>query len=394
SESETNLWRLLEVIALRRSFVLSFVGLATGAAIVISLVLPKWYRAEALLLPPKEERMSVTAAGGDLAEWTSITGGLNLPVMATASDVYVRILQSRGAAVSVIDSLNLMSHLSAGSQTDALLAMAERTDFRVTPEGMIQVLAEDKDPAMAARIANAFVDELDRITRRISVNRTSQSQDFVEKSLVNAKAELDSARAKLRLFQEMNRTIDLDKQTALAIEAAATLKANLAATEVDLNLKGRTLSESHPEVVELSNRVAELREKIKELEYGSRDTSYFSLPVAETPRLTAELAELTARVKVAERLYENLRIRLDEIRIQARRESPALSILDRAVPPEIRYRPQRTLIVGATFGISLVLAVLLAVFFEYLVNLERRNPEDFRRARFFINRMFGRRGAR
>lgn len=381
----TNLWRLLEVIALRKRFIFTLVGIATIGAVIISLLVPKWYRAEALLLPPKDDRMTFSSLSGELNEWASVTAGLNLPVMVTPSDVYVSMLSSRAAKISVIDSLNLRKHFGDLSATEALEVVKENSDFSVTPEGLIQVRYIDQDPEMAAIIANSFVDELDRISRNIYSARTVQSRDFVLSSLNDTKAELDSARAALRAFQETNRALDLDKQTELAISTASKLKVELATLEVDLNLLKRSLSETHPEVTELAGKVAEYRGKLAELEYGSADSSYFSLPVAQTPRLRAELADLLTRVQVAERLYENLRIRYDEVSIQAKRDAPALSILDRAITPDIRYKPQRTLIVAGTFGFSLVLAILLALFFEYLVKLERENPGDFRRARFFFD---------
>ncbi|MFQ5606438.1 MAG: hypothetical protein ACE5GA_00720, partial [Candidatus Zixiibacteriota bacterium] len=258
--------------------------------------------------------------------------------------------------------------------------------------GLIRVRFEDRDPVRAAEIANAFVSELDRINREIFSVRTEQSREFIESSLADAKDELDSARAQLRAFQELNRTVDLDEQTSLTITTAATLKATLGATEVELNLKKRSLSRSHPEIAELAGKVAELKKKIAELEFGSDDSSYFSLPVAETPRLMAALAELTTRVRVAERLFENLRLSLDDARIQEKKEAPGLAILDPATPPEIRQRPQRSLIVGVSFAVSLVLAILLALIIEYVADLERRSPEDFRRASFFLRTFFGRGG--
>ncbi|MBN4076172.1 hypothetical protein JYT16_00485 [Gemmatimonas aurantiaca] len=381
----TNLWRLLEVIALRKRFIFTLVGIATIGAVIISLLLPKWYRAESLLLPPKDDRMTFSSLSGALNDWASVTAGLNLPVMVTASDVYVRMLSSRAAKIGVIDSLQLREHFGGLSMSDALLAIDEYSDFLVTPEGLILVRYADQDAEMAAIIVNTFVDELDRIARQIYYSRTKQSLSFVETSLQGTQDELMSARGALRQFQEDNRAIDLNKQTELAINSASALKAELATLEVDLTLRKRSLSETHPEVVELAGKVAEYRNKISELEYGSGDSSYFSLPIAETPRLRSELADLVSRVQVAEQLYANLRLRYNEINIQSKRNAPTISVLDRAVTPEIRYKPQRSLIVAGTFGLSLIIAILFALFFEYLRRLEHENPEDFRRARFFFD---------
>jgi uncharacterized protein involved in exopolysaccharide biosynthesis len=388
-ESGTNFWRLLEVLALQKRMVLTVVIVATVSAVIISLVLPKWYRAEALLLPPKEETLSMLNFGGAIAEWASVTGGLNLPALVTPSDLYVRMLSSRASMNPVIDSFDLINRFEASSLFDAYLTLEERADFRVTPEGMIQIRFVDQDPQFAADVTNAFVTELDKINRRIYSERTRKSREFIETSLSGARVELDSARLELRGFQERNRTIDLDKQTALAIETATALMTELATTEVELALKLKTLSESHPHVVELSSKVGELKRKVSELESGATDSSFFSLPISETPRLQSQLADLTTRVRVAELLYQNLTLALNDARVQENRQAPAVATLDRATPPQIRFKPQRTLIVGATFGLSIVLSVFLALLVEYLKNLRNTNPEDYRRAMVFSNSLFG-----
>lgn len=385
----TNFWRLLEVVALQKRLIFTVVGVATLAAVAISLVLPKWYRAEALLLPPKEENFSVLSSSSAIAEWASVTGGLNLPALVTPSDLYVRMLGSRASMDPVIDSFHLVKRFKAKSRYDALVTLKKRADFRVTPEGMIQIRFADKDPQFSADVTNSFVAELDKINRRIYSDRTRQSREFIQKSLTEAKVELDSARAALRAFQEKNRTVDLDRQTALAIETASALKTALATSEVELALKRKTLSGSHPDVVELEAKVAEMKKKVFELEHGSSDSSYFSLPIAETPRLRSRLAGLTTRVNVAEQVYQNLTLALSDARVQENRQAPALSILDAASPPQLRYKPQRTLIVGATFALSVALAIFLALLVEYLKNLSKTNPEDYRRAMVFTGSLFG-----
>ncbi len=385
----THLWRVLEACARRRRFALTFVLSVTAIAAIVSFALPKWYKAEALLLPPKDTRMVFTNDAADLAELASLTGGLNLPVMATASDVYVRILESRTLADNVIDSLNLIDRYKVDSRTDARLALKEYVVFKVTPEGLIQIQCVDKDPETAARIANLFVAELDRVNRRLTSARSSESRLFLERRLVDARAELDSARKSLQDFQTKYKALDLDKQTELAIASAATLKAELATASVDLSVKRRSLSDSHPEVMELENRVKELRLKITELEFGDNDSSYFSLPIASTPYLTSRLADLKTRVAVAEKLYENLTVRFDEARLQEKREAPSVGVLDLAETPELRYRPQRALIVGGSFALSVLAAILLVLFFDYLARLEVANPADFARASYFFRTILG-----
>jgi uncharacterized protein involved in exopolysaccharide biosynthesis len=67
----------------------------------------------------------------------------------------------------------------------------------------------------------------------------------------------------------------------------------------------------------------------------------------------------------------------EEARIKEQKDTPTISILETAYPPELKYSPKRTLIVVITFAASLILAIFLALFADYLENLRRTSPADF-----------------
>ena len=67
----------------------------------------------------------------------------------------------------------------------------------------------------------------------------------------------------------------------------------------------------------------------------------------------------------------------EEACIKEQKDTPTISILESAYPPEIKYKPRRTLIVLITFVASLTLAIFLALFGDYLAELRRSSPADF-----------------
>jgi uncharacterized protein involved in exopolysaccharide biosynthesis len=98
---------------------------------------------------------------------------------------------------------------------------------------------------------------------------------------------------------------------------------------------------------------------------------------------------LYSRVKVAESIYRILLEQLEEVKYQEQETTPTLSVLDRAVPPELKSRPQRQLIVISTFVISLLIAILLAAVFDYVRRLKTTSPENYERATMFLSAWFG-----
>jgi tyrosine-protein kinase Etk/Wzc len=383
-----NLWLMLEVLVRRRRFIVSFVLVIALLAAGVAMILPKWYKAEALLLPPKDIAPAIDQLSR-LSEVVSVTGGLNLPVMVTASDVYARMLRSRSIAERVITQFNLGERYETKTQLETYEALMDHARFRVTEEGLLSITVEDRDPQTAAAIANAFTDEINRLSQEITSSRARENRTFVEQRLNQVRNELDSARAALERFQRTNRAVDFDEQTRLAIEQASGLKVSLAQIELDLQMSERRLGPENPSLQELKRKRDIIRRQLEQLETGGPDSSYFSMPVASIPTLRGQYEMLYSKVRVNEALYNTLLEQLEQAKIEEQRQSPAITVLDRASAPELRSRPKRSLIVLGAAGAACLIAILLAVLFEYLDRLQESRPDDYRRAAYVMNSLFG-----
>ncbi len=383
-----NFWIFLEVLAKRRPLILTLVATITLASVVVALLLPKWFRASALLLPPKDISLPLPGLSR-LSEVVSVTQGLDLPVMVTSSDIYARILQSRTIAGRIIEKLELTERYHADNAKEAYEALMDRSEFKVTDEGLLEISAEDHDSVMAAEIANAFVSELDRVNREIAAERLRQNRTFIEERLEDTRQELASAREDFEDFQLKHRTVDFSEQTRLAIEQATNLKVKLAELDIEMKITEKDLTENNTELMELKRRRRIVSDQLRELETRNVDTSFFSLPIASIPRLRGQYEELYSRVRVAESLFRILLEQLERAKIQEKEQTPTITVLDYATPPETKSRPKRTVIVGASFGFSIIMAVFLAALLEYLVRLQRFNPDDYARIQLFIQAFWG-----
>jgi len=384
----TNLWMLLEVLAKRRSLIIWFTVVITVIAVAISLVLPKYYRAEALLLPPKDTSLPV-AGLAQITEVVSVTKGLNLPVMVTTSDIYARILGSRRVAGNLIERFDLQARYDMESYDETYERLLNLSSFEVTAEGLLRVTCEDTDPVTAAMMVNSFVDELDRLNREIATSRATENRDFIAHRLEQIGQELDSSRAAFEQFQIRNRAVDFDQQTKLAIEQAVQLKVQLADTDINIAIMSGKLSPDNAELQELRRKRAIIAGELSSLEGNNRDSSFFSLPIASIPTLRGEYEELYSRVSVNESLHQTLLSQLEQAKIQENEELPTITVLDWATPPELRNRPKRSIIVLGAFFVSLIVAILAAALLEYLARLRVSRQDDYQRATLFINAFFG-----
>lgn len=386
--SSNNIWRFLELIARRRGMIVGIVVVSVIVAVVVSLLLPKWYQATALILPPKNVSFS-TGGMTQLAEVANVVEGLSLPVMVTPSDVYARMLTSRTIAEHIIDSFDLHTKYKTGNRLETYLALMTHARFEVTDEGLLRVSVEDRDPKVAADIANAFVAELDQLNRSIASRRAVQNRVFIEERVGQVKAQLDSARQAFEEFQINNRAVDFDEQTRLAMEQAISLKVALAQLEIDLKMNEQVLGADNPDLVEKRRRRDIIKGQLAALETTNADSSFFSLPLSAVPTLKGRYEMLYSKVKVNEQLYTMLLGQLEQAKLQENEELPTISVLDYATVPEIRNRPQRTLIVASTAAISFIVAIILAVLLEYFRRLRETDPDNYSRAMYVIHAFFG-----
>ena len=101
----------------RRSLLLNFV-LVVVISVIISLLLPKWYKASSLVMAPQTGASSM---GGLSALMSNLPlGGLGLSAGSGNEMVYMGILKSRTIADSVIDKYNLQEYYENASTAQTI----------------------------------------------------------------------------------------------------------------------------------------------------------------------------------------------------------------------------------------------------------------------------------
>ena len=382
---EANFRDYVRVLVKWRKLVVLNILIITGFAVFLSLILPKRYTATATLLPPLEtsgfQGLSAMVGGGYLAGLGRMAG---LPGMATTSDIFSAILSSPGVLGRTVTKCDLFGLFKTESLEEAVEQLREKTKIEVSPEGIISISVTTPHPQLAARIANTFVEELDRFNRETAMTIGKRQRIFLEERLSEVKASLASAEGALQEFQENHRTVSLTEELTQAIEAAADLKAEIAAREIQLGVLTQYATEDNPNVKKLRSEIAELKKELHSMEYGgeskSRESSSgfgagFAVPFAEIPQVGLQLARLTREATIQAEVYALLTQQYEQAKIEEVKDTPTVQILDRAVPPERRSFPQRRKIVLTAGVLSLFVGVGTAFFFEYLEEL-RNKPDE------------------
>lgn len=371
---EFNLLDYWEVLVRRRRLAGLIVGATFIISVIVSLLLPRIFASTASILPPQHED-SLGRGLASLAAGAIGGSAIGLLGAESPSDLWVGILKSRNAGDAVISRFNLKDHYGVESMEDARKVLGDNLRVSKTKEGIISITVEDKDPGVAARLAAAFVEELDRINKSIVMTAGKRMRVFVEKRLMDARNALGEAEDAVRAFQEKNRAVKLSDQSRSIIGAIGSVKGQLMAKEVELKTLLSYATPNNPKVGIIRTQIEGLKERLQELEYGGLDGAKtrrkdFFIPTARMPGLSLQYARLLRDVKVQETLEEFLTRQYEMARIQEAKDSPTVQVLDRARVPEKKAKPRRTIIVMLSTITAAFFAVFMCFFMDYIEDMK------------------------
>lgn len=336
---------------------------AVAVGVVISFVLPPAYRATTTLLPPQQSQSSAAAllsqlggAAGALAS----AGGIKNP-----SDMYVGMFKSRTVADRLIQRFDLLKVYDERSLDDARSVLEKRSAISAAKDGMITVTVEDGDKKRSADLANAYVEELVKLTKVLAVTEAGQRRLFYEQQLEAAKNNLANAEASLKTSLDRNGVISVDTESRAIIETSGRLRAALSAKEIQLDSMKAYLTPENPEYLKAQKELSSLRAEFERLRNGRQgDEDSTGDPRNSGLQNIKALRDL----KYYQMLYELLARQFELARLDEARDASVIQVLDPAVPPEHKFKPKRSVIV--------VLAAIFGVFagLGYVVFAEKMRP--------------------
>ncbi len=356
--------------------------LVTG---VVSLLLPKEYEATASIIPPREnEGSSLLQTLAGQSGVGSFLGGL-MP-RESNKDLFVGVLKSRTMQDDMIKKFDLVKAYGfEGSKTPLLKArkkLETMTDIRVSKEGVISVSISAYDARMAADMANFCVANLDRLNTSINITDAGRSRLFLEGRVEGAQKALKEAEERLKEYQSRSKAVVLEGQTKAAIEGAAVLEGQILAAEVQMKTLETYATQRNPDVIRLKESIDEMRRQLKRMDYGRNSgnpkagpggvASDFSVSLGSIPSTGLDLVRLIRDAKIQETIFIVLTQHLEEAKLAEAKDTPTVKILDRAVVPEWRSRPNVLVNVAIAGAASILVAIFLAFFLEYVEEIRRR----------------------
>lgn len=328
-------------------WLLLLVPLLLGAgALGGSYLIQPTYTAKTTFMPPQQQQSaaaSALASLGALSGLAGAAGGVKSP-----ADQYVALMQSVTIQDRLIDRYQLISVYESKFRADARKEFEKNVRIGAgKKDGLISVEVDDVDPQRAADMANRHVDELRRMTSELAITEAQQRRVFFERQLNQTKDRLTTAQ--LALQGSGFNPGALRAEPKAAAEGYARARAEATAAEIRLQSLRRTLADSTPEVQQAQAVLSALRAQLAQAQTAPADTS-------GGPDYVGKYREF----KYQETLFDLFAKQYELARLDESREGALIQVVDPALKPEKKSKPQRALIAaGTTVAAFLLLAIAL-----------------------------------
>ena len=377
-DEEINALDLLAIIARKKFYIIGIplvAGIIVGA---LSFLLPNIYSGTASVLPPQQSQSGSSAILGQLSALGGMSGN---SLLKNPSDLYVGMLNSRTVSDSIIQRFKLQSVYDTKTMTDTRLQLLSSSTIGSGKEGIIVIEVKDKDAKRAAALANAYVEELQKLTQTLAITEASQRRLFFEKQLLQAKQLLTDSEVKLKEMQEKSGLIQLSGQAEALIKSSAELRAQIAAKEVALSAMQTFATGSNPEYVRARQELVSLKEQLKKMESGlNQGSGDMLVGSGRLPEAGLDYVRRVRDVKYAETIFELMSKQFEIAKIDEAKDGSIIQILDKAIVPDKKSKPNRGVIVVSTILFIGILTTFWILAREFLRRM-KANPADSRRMR-------------
>lgn len=324
--------------------VLGMPALVSFCVLMHGIFSTPYYKASTRVLPPQYNQNTISrgliAMGGESALGNS---ALNLK---NPTDLFVGILRSRTILDGVIEGNGLLKHYDVSDMDSARLLLESRTDINSGKDGIVEISVEDSDPARAAKLANAYVQELQTFSSDLAKKEGGRRSDFFNNALSKARQSLNEADERLRETEKRTGFTRLRGQDEAILGTARDLRSQIANKEVQLRTLLSYATDENPDVRLLRSELANLKQKVQETTRelppatnNTPDRAAF-VPLSQAPDALMEHSQRKRDVEYWENIVTILGQYTELGKMDETRDFSLFQVLDVAISPQTKSRPR------------------------------------------------------
>ena len=335
--------------------------------------------------------LQISGNGGstDLGKFGALASlaGVSLPEKSSdmLTDKIEVVLKSRGFAEQIVKEKELLPiifsdvydpetktfdildpELGPPDSIDGAEYLMEVLELGETDEGAKLIEVSGDDPVIAADQANYTHKAQEIYLPQNTLTAGQKNLQFIEKQLGKAEKELRQGEEALRNFNTDKKYFIKFTESEVLAKALVEMQAMHAKAEVDKEVMLQFRNKRSPQVQQLSLGNEALERQIKNYSNVLQDRSN------QIGSLKVEKEFLTKELEVYQEIYKQLRIQLEQQRLEASKDETLFRIIDPALEPEHPSKPKKRLIVALSAVVSLFFGIFLVFLIEFARNFRER----------------------
>lgn len=345
-------WSLIDITSILRTKLLILIAVpmvATGCAFAATYLIAPTFTASAQLMPPQQQSSASTLLGS-LGSLAGAVAGGSIGGLKNPSDQWVGLLKSRRIADALVERFKLQEIYESRYRVHARDALGSNSRIAAGKDGLIDIEVDDTSPERAALIANAYIEELQSLMKKLAVTEASQRRLFFEGQLKDAKDNLIKAETALKQGG-INLSV-LKTSPDASVSALAQLQAQVTAQEVTVSVMRNSMTSNNPDLRRAMTELNTLKQQLARVERAD--------PAAATQDGGAYVSRFR-EFKYYETLFELVARQYELAKADEARDGTIIQVVDVAVAPELKSKPKRVLI-AAVSGLAALMACIIFVF--------------------------------
>ena len=335
--------------------------------------------------------LQISGNGGstDLGKFGALASlaGVSLPEKSSdmLTDKIEVVLKSRGFAEQIVKEKELLPiifsdiydpetktfdiadpELGPPKPLDGAVAIMTALELGETDEGAKFIEVSWDDPVIAADLANYTLKALEIYLSQNTLTAGQKNLQFIEKQLGKAEKELRQGEEALRNFNTDKKYFIKFTESEVLAKALVEMQAMHAKAEVDKEVMLQFRNKRSPQVQQLSLGNQALERQINNYSNLLQNRSN------QVGTLTFEKEFLTKELEVFQEIYKQLRIQLEQQRLEASKDETLFRVIDPAMEPGSPSKPKKRLIVALSAVVSLFFGIFLVFLIEFARNFRER----------------------
>lgn len=354
SQKEIDLGKVVEVLKENKKKIGICTGISTVIAIIYCIFATPIFTARALINPPKLSDAG-TSFSQVISGLNALSGGGGI-LQKTDADITVAILNTNYVSDFIIKEFNLIKVFDVKDIERARKILFGMVKF--VPDmksGFVLIEVSNKDPKLAADIANEYTTALGQSINNVAYSRANQRVIFYNKQLESATASLNSAEDSLRSFAESNGIL-AGQQSQVIANISTQLQAQLVATQMQLQSMNYYANTANPDYQALQAKIVSIKKQLDQLNNQNTDDN-IAIPAGLAPKLATTYVRLMRDLQFKQVVYDVMMKQLKASQLDAQSEMVplAIQVVDPAQVPLYKSKPKRlfVIIMGMIFGLLL-----------------------------------------